>query len=149
MKILILNGPNLDLIGFRDPQVYGNRSLKDIEGAIRLWLEERGNPAEVEFLQSNSEGILIDKINSSHETCDAIIINPGALAHYSLALGDSLCAFPHPKVEVHLSNPLARGDFRKVLVTSACVDALVLGMGADGYTIAMDFILRRLASGNK
>ncbi len=138
-KILILNGPNLNMLGRRDPSIYGSESLPDIIARMRL------HSPDIEFLdfQSNHEGDLIDHIQQAwagEEPVDAIIINPGALAHYSHALADALRDCPLPKVEVHLSDISSREEFRRVSVTAPAVDRMISGLGADGYLHAVDYL---------
>jgi len=142
-KILVANGPNLDILGRREPEIYGTATLSDIEALLRKWLKKKGVDACLEFFQTNSEGELISKLNSSHGKYSGLIINPGALSHYSLALLDSLKAFPARKVEVHISNPLARGGERSRLLTAQAMDALFLGVGVEGYVYALSYLLAK------
>jgi len=141
MHILILNGPNLDLTGRRQPEHYGTQSLAGIEAELRKWAkawgERSGKPLELEFFQSNSEGELVDRLNGAHEGYHGVIINPGPLTHYSLALRDSLAALPIPKVEVHLSNLFAREAFRRRSVTGAVADGVICGFQAGSYLLAL------------
>ena len=141
MRVLVANGPNLDILGTREPEVYGTATLSDIEVLLRNWLKRKGVDVSLEFFQTNSEGELISKLNSSHGKYAGLIINPGALSHYSLALLDSLKAFPARKVELHISNPLARGGDRSRLLTAEAMDAVFLGVGAQGYVYALSYIL--------
>ncbi len=138
----MLNGPNLDLLGEREAEIYGSTNLKSIEGSLFSWLENNHPEVGLDFLQTNSESVLIDKLNSSHNAYNGLIINPGALAHYSVALRDSLKAFPAPKVEVHISNPIARENFRQTMLTAGAVNAVILGMGAYGYLLALQYLLK-------
>ncbi|MBT9172794.1 MAG: 3-dehydroquinate dehydratase [Syntrophomonadaceae bacterium] len=132
-KILVLNGPNLNWLGRRDPAFYGSSTLDELERQAAVQAAELGLVAE--FFQSNHEGALIDRIQQAQAA--AIVINPGALSHYSVALHDALLDFAGPVVEVHLSNIHAREDFRRRLVTAAAADGLVSGFGFDSYRLGL------------
>ena len=135
-KILVVNGPNLNLLGTREVGVYGTDTLADIEEKIGAYVRELG--IDVEFFQSNSEGALIDAIQNAAGTCDGVVYNPGAHAHYSYALRDAVKSVDVPVVEVHLTDISEREEFRrKSVIAPACV-ALVKGLGADGYCRAVD-----------
>ena len=140
-KIAILNGPNLDRLGQREPEVYGRATLADLEAALR---KEFGGTAELEFFQSNHEGALIDKIASLADAKTAgLVINGGALTHTSVALRDALVGAKLPAVEVHISNIYQREEFRhKSLTAPACL-AVISGLGLEGYHAAVRFLLRR------
>jgi 3-dehydroquinate dehydratase II len=139
-KIAILNGPNLDRLGKREPEIYGRATLADLEQALRA---EFGGKAELEFLQSNHEGALIDKIAALADgKFDGLVINGGAFTHTSVALRDALLAAHLPTVEVHISNIYKREDFRqKSLTAPACV-AVITGLGFEGYHAAIRFLLK-------
>jgi 3-dehydroquinate dehydratase-2 len=140
--ILVLHGPNTNLFGFREPEVYGRTTLEEIDHALRAWAKERG--VQLRIAQSNHEGVLIDEIHASIGTCDGIVLNPGGFTHTSVALRDALAAAP-PAVEVHVSNIMAREDFRKVdLLAPVCV-GVVFGFGPDVYRIGLDALTRYLA----
>lgn len=135
MKILVLHGPNLNLTGFREPDIYGKKPLEDIDAEIRQAAER--NNVELRILQSNHEGVLIDTIQEHRKWADAIVINPGALTHYSYALRDALVSVRLPVVEVHLSNLSAREEFRHQSVISPATVGQIAGFGAQGYTLAI------------
>ena len=135
MKILIVNGPNLNLLGLREPEIYGTKTYADLVALVRAEAEQLG--VETEFLQSNHEGALVDAIQGAYGTADGIILNPAAYTHTSVALLDALKAVGVPAVEVHISDPDAREPFRRVsYVRAACV-ATVKGRGLDGYVEAL------------
>ena len=141
MKILVLNGPNLGTLGRREPEVYGTRTLADLEATVTKRAGELG--LEVACRQSNHEGQLIDWIET--ESSDAIIINPGALSHYSLALADALRSTGKPVVEVHISNVFAREPERHRMVTATAAKGVISGLGFDGYLAALDYLARLTA----
>lgn len=138
MKVLVLNGPNLGTLGRREPEVYGTRTLADLERILAGHASELG--LELQCLQSNHEGALIDAIEREGAASDAIIINPGALSHYSLALADALRGSGKPVVEVHLSNVFAREPERQRMVTAAAARGVIAGLGFEGYLAALDYI---------
>ena len=137
MRILILNGPNLNLLGHRMPEVYGRETLDDVELLLRSRAEEIG--VELTFVQSNHEGVLVDTIHE-HRGCDGMIINAGAYTHTSLAIADAIEAVEVPAVEVHLSNVYAREEFRQVSYLSPVVWGQVVGFGYRGYLAALDLL---------
>ncbi len=140
MKILVINGPNLNMLGLREPQIYGSRTLKDLEQMILGHAEKLG--IEVEFYQSNHEGDLVDAIQSAYNRIDGIVINPGAYTHTSVAILDAVKSVSVPTVEVHISDPDTREDFRKLsYIRLACV-ATVKGKGFEGYLEAMDILMK-------
>lgn len=142
MKILVLNGPNLELLGEREPELYGNATLAHIEDMLESRALDAG--IELEFLQSNHEGALIDRLNGSGQTADAAIINAGALTHYSFALRDAITAFGKPVVEVHISNIFSREDWRSHSVTGAAARGVISGLGIHGYLLALEALLELL-----
>jgi len=139
-RIAILNGPNLDRLGKREPEVYGRATLADLEAALRA---EFGAVAQLEFMQSNHEGALIDRIGALADAkFDGLVINPGGYTHTSVALRDSIAGSGLRAVEVHISNVHKREEFRhKSLTAPACV-AVVAGMGLEGYHAAIRFLLK-------
>ena len=135
MKILVINGPNLNLLGLREPDIYGRRTYHDLIEMIRAEAEKLG--VAVEFVQSNHEGALVDAIQAAYGVFDGIVINPGAYTHTSVAILDAVKAVGIPTVEVHISDPDAREAFRKVsYIRAACV-ASIKGHGLEGYLEAL------------
>ena len=135
MKILVLNGPNINMLGIREPEIYGSRTYDDLVNLIKDEAERLC--IEVECLQSNQEGRLVDIIQYAYGKADGIVINPAAYTHTSVALLDAVKAVGIPTVEVHISNPDEREDFRKVsYIRSACIKT-ISGKGLDGYLEAM------------
>lgn len=137
--IVIINGPNLNLLGKRSPHIYGTRTLPEIIESVR---EAYPNQEILDF-QSNSEGAIIDLIHQFgyDRNCDGIVINPGAYAHYSLAIADAIAAVPIPVVEVHISNIHAREEFRHNSVTARAAKAVIAGCGTFGYKLAVEHLL--------
>ncbi|HCE08768.1 MAG TPA: type II 3-dehydroquinate dehydratase [Oxalobacteraceae bacterium] len=142
-SILLLNGPNLNLLGTREPEVYGATTLAEIEQAAATEANSRG--ARLVSFQSNHEGALIDRIQAAKaDGTDAIVINPGALTHTSIALRDALSAVAIPFVEVHVSNIHAREAFRHHSHLSAIAVGVICGLGPDGYLAAVEFAIKKL-----
>ena len=138
MKLLVINGPNLNMLGIREPQHYGSRTYAQLCSMIEKHCEEKG--IEVEIYQSNHEGDLVDKIQSAYENADGIVINPAAYTHTSVALLDALKAVSLPAVEVHISDVDSRENFRKIsYVRQACIKT-VSGHGFEGYLEAIDIV---------
>ena len=143
MKILILNGPNLQLLGKREMNVYGKTSLKEIENGLTKIASGLNSNLELSFFQSNYEGEILDKISSSFaENYDGIIINPAAYTHTSIAIYDALKALQIPVIEVHISNIYKREEFRKHSVTAAACTGQIIGLGADGYGLALQALTK-------
>lgn len=136
-KILVLNGPNLNMLGVREPAVYGSQTLADIENAMRA---EFDGKAELEFIQWNFEGALVDAIQSTD--ADGIAFNAGAYTHYSYALHDAIKSIASPVVEVHISNVYKREEYRHKSVIAAACAGTVCGFGADSYYLAITALLR-------
>ena len=137
-KILILNGPNLNLLGTREPEIYGRDTLSDIEQKCRLHGQAIG--CEIDFQQSNSEGEIVDWIQLAQQESDGIIINPAAYTHTSVAIMDALKQFKKPIVEIHISNIFNREPFRHHSYISPVANGIICGFGAHGYSIALDAI---------
>jgi 3-dehydroquinate dehydratase-2 len=137
-KIIIINGPNLNLLGNRENSIYGNSTLKDIENLCH----ENSNKKKLEcfFCQSNNEGELINFIQSAQNSYDGLIINPAAFTHTSIAILDALRALDKPKIEIHLSNIYTREDYRKKSITSEGVNGLICGFGGLSYILAVEAI---------
>ena len=135
-KILIINGPNLNLLGNREKNFYGDTSLKKIKSICEEKCSE--NNMEMEFFQSNHEGELLEKIHSVQNGFDGIIINPAAYTHTSIALLDALRATSKPKIEVHISNIYSREDYRRKSITSEAVNGVICGFGENGYLLAIE-----------
>ena len=137
-KILIINGPNLNLLGNREKKFYGDTSLERIRSICEKKCAE--NQMEMEFYQSNHEGELLEKIHSVQNDYEGIIINPAAYTHTSIALLDALRATTKPKIEVHISNIYAREDYRRKSITSEAVNGVICGFGEFGYLLAIEAI---------
>jgi 3-dehydroquinate dehydratase II len=137
-KILVLNGPNLNLLGTREPETYGKMTLTDIEGQMIVHAAGR---AQLQFLQSNAEHVLLDAIHAARLDTDFILINPGALTHTSIALRDALLAVQIPFIELHLSNVHAREAFRQHSYLSDIAKGVITGFGAQSYQLALEAAL--------
>ena len=141
MKILVINGPNLNMLGIREPGIYGSENYNSLLEKISAHAKEKN--IEADFFQSNHEGALVDKIQEAYGVFDGIVINPGAYTHTSIALLDAVKAVGIPTVEVHISDLSKREDFRRIsYIRLGCV-ASVIGKGTDGYLEAMDILLER------
>ena len=141
MKILVINGPNLNMLGIREPEIYGSQTYGDLIKMIDAEAEKL--EVEVKCVQSNHEGVLVDIIQSAYGKADGIVINPAAYTHTSVALLDAVKAVGIPTVEVHISNPDEREDFRKIsYIRTACVKT-ISGMGFEGYLEAIRYLCRR------
>ena len=138
-KYLLLNGPNLNMLGVREPEIYGRDTLDSIEAEVVAYGAERG--VQVDCFQSNHEGVLIDKIHEAHWRYDGIVYNPGAHTHYSYALRDAIGSVDTPVVEVHLSDINAREPFRAISVIEPVCIAQIKGKGKEGYKEALDVLL--------
>ncbi len=136
MKLLVLNGPNLNLLGEREPEVYGHTTLADIEAQVRT--KAQALSVEIDFRQSNHEGELVEWLQSARHDCSVVLLNAGAYTHTSVALRDAIAACPVPTIEVHLSNIYAREEFRhKSLIAPVC-HGQISGFGAHSYILAVE-----------
>lgn len=138
--VLILNGPNLNLLGEREPEIYGRESLADIEAACRAKAGELG--LAVDFRQSNSEAEMVDIIQKARKDAAGIIVNAGALSHTSIAILDALLAAKAPVIEVHLSNIYRREDFRRSSYVSQAATGVICGLGSQGYLLALEAVAK-------
>lgn len=142
MKLLVINGPNINFLGIREKSVYGTQNYDDLLGMIADKGQQAG--CTIEVFQSNHEGAIIDRIQDAYfDGTEGIVINPGAYTHYSYAIRDALASITVPKVEIHISNIMEREDFRKVSVTAPVCDKQIYGEGLDGYLMAIDYILAK------
>ncbi len=140
--ILLLHGANLNLLGEREPHIYGSTTLADYVAAVRRVADEHG--LDVEDFQSNHEGEIIDRIHSARQRCAAVLVNPGAFTHYAWSIHDALAAFSGPVIEVHISNPNAREAWRHTSVVSPVATGTIAGLGLHGYELAVQAIAQRL-----
>jgi 3-dehydroquinate dehydratase-2 len=140
-RVVVVNGPNLNLLGKREPEIYGTRTLDDLEQTVKAKAAELG--IDVSFYQSNSEGEIIDFLHQHGPRSLGIVINPAALAHYSLALYDCLQALALPVVEVHISNIHAREEFRSKSVTARAARGVITGLGFAGYELALEYLAKQ------
>ncbi|MFZ0013463.1 MAG: type II 3-dehydroquinate dehydratase [Acidimicrobiia bacterium] len=141
-RVLLINGPNLNLLGTREPEVYGSETLEDIVVELRSFAEERG--VELSDFQSNSEGEIVTAIQQARTTADGIVINPGAYTHYSIAIRDAIAGVDLPAIETHLSNVHAREPFRRESVLAPVCLGVVAGFGRDSYFVALEALIRHL-----
>jgi 3-dehydroquinate dehydratase II len=135
MRVLVLHGPNLDLLGEREPEIYGRQTLAELDEAIGACAKDLG--VDVRCEQHNAEGAIIDALHAARKQYSGVIINPGAYAHYSYAIRDAIAAIGIPTIEVHLSNIAAREGFRRASVTAGACRGVVSGLGAAGYLLAL------------
>ncbi len=147
-RILVLNGPNLNLLGTREPEIYGRTTLNDINEILRQRANEAGVDT-IDFLQSNFEGELVEAIQKARGRYDFILLNAGALTHYSIALRDAISAVPVPVIEIHLSNIHRREEFRRTSVISPVVMGQICGFGVDSYIAALDVAIRKIQKDTK
>ena len=138
MKILVLNGPNINMLGIREPGVYGSQSYAELLRLLQVWADELG--VQMEHYQSNHEGCLVDKIQEAYGKFDGIVINPAAYTHTSIAILDALKAVAIPAVEVHISDVKQREDFRQISYAGKACVKTIMGQGLDGYRQAMVFL---------
>ena len=138
-KIIIINGPNLNLLGTREPEIYGNESLEDLKSIVISHIEKNFPDMNVDFYQSNTEGEIVNKIQES-ASLNGLIINAGGLSHSSVSILDALLSIKIPKIEVHISNLFSREEFRQNSYVSKGVNGFVCGFGINGYLLAIDGI---------
>ena len=137
MKIAIINGPNLNLLGTREPDIYGNKSFEEYFKELKALFHDH----DLEYHHSNSEGVIVDKIQAAGSSCHGIVLNAGAYTHTSAAIGDAVAAISIPTVEVHISNVFAREAFRHKSFISAYARGLIVGFGLKGYKMAIESLL--------
>jgi 3-dehydroquinate dehydratase-2 len=142
--VLLLSGPNLNLLGEREPEIYGTATLAEHVAAARKEAERHG--LELEHAQSNAEADLVDAVQHARGRCAAIIVNAAALTHYAWSLSDALATFEGPVIELHLSNPIAREEWRHTSVIAPVADGLIAGLGGHGYVLAVDAAARLLGT---
>ena len=147
MKILVINGPNLNMLGIREPGIYGSENYNSLLEKISAHAAEKN--IEVDFFQSNHEGVLVDEIQAAYKKFDGIVINPAAYTHTSIALLDALKAVGLPTVEVHISDVSKREDFRQISYVRAACIATIAGHGTDGYLEAIDLLIEHKKSQKK
>ena len=140
--VLLLSGPNLQLLGTRQPEIYGSATLEDHVAAARAAAERCG--LSLEHVQSDAEGPMVEAVHAARGRCDAIVVNAGALTHYGWSLSDALAAFDGPVVELHLSNPNARESWRHTSVLAPVSDGTIQGFGGLGYELAISAVARML-----
>jgi 3-dehydroquinate dehydratase-2 len=143
MRVLVVHGPNLNLLGEREPNVYGTQTLAQIDETIGAAAKALG--LDVRCEQYNAEGAIIDALHEARKSCSGVVINPGAYAHYSYAIADAIAAIGIPVIEVHLSNIAAREPFRRKSVTAAACRGVVGGLGVSGYLLALRALAELLA----
>lgn len=141
MRILVINGPNLNMLGIREPDIYGRETYKDLENFVQTICDEKG--IDCELYQSNHEGGIVDRIQLAYGQVDGIVINPAAYTHTSVAILDALKAVAIPTVEVHLSDVSKREDFRQISYVSLVAEKRIMGKGFEGYRDAIDYLEQR------
>lgn len=144
LRILVVHGPNLNLLGKREPEIYGSQTLADIDAELSAAAKELG--VEVDSFQSNHEGELVDRIQQAMGDAQGILINPGGFTHTSVALRDALVATSLPVVEIHLSNVYAREEFRRLSYVSPVAVGVISGLGAQGYRFGLEALVARLSA---
>jgi 3-dehydroquinate dehydratase-2 len=147
MRVLVIHGPNLNLLGEREPAVYGTQTLDDVNAAIARLARELS--IEVRSVQHNAEGAIIDELHAARKTCDAVILNPGAYTHYSYAIADAIVAIGVPVIEAHISNIQAREAFRRTSVLAPVCAGSIAGFGMQSYLLALRAAAELIALGRK
>ncbi len=142
-RVLVVFGPNLNLLGEREPHIYGHESMEAISERLRQLA--RGQGVEVEFFHSNAEGAIIDRLHAARKSCGAVVLNAGALSHYSYALRDAIAAIQIPVIEVHLTNVVARGEFRSALVLAPVCKGVIYGLGIDSFLLGLQAAINLVA----
>ena len=137
-KLKIINGPNLNLLGTREPDIYGGNTLAEIENMVRKYARDNSFAFDIDFFQSNSEGEIVESLQDAGKNCNGVIINAGGLTHTSVIILDCLLAINIPKIEVHISNLFTREEFRHNSYISKGVNGLICGFGANSYLLAID-----------
>ncbi len=138
--VLVVYGPNLNLLGEREPHIYGRETMEEISAKLRTVASAEG--VELEVFHSNSEGAIIDKLHAARKTAQAVVLNAGALSHYSYALRDAIGAIQIPVIEVHMTNVIARGDFRTSLVLAPACKGLIYGFGVESFVLGLQAAIR-------
>ena len=141
MKILVINGPNINMLGIREPEIYGNQNYKTLLDDIEKWSEEMG--CQVECFQSNHEGAIVDKIQEAYGYFDGIVINPAAYTHTSVEILDALKSVGLPAVEVHISDVTKREDFRQISYAGMACEEHIIGKGIEGYKLAIQYLCNK------
>jgi 3-dehydroquinate dehydratase-2 len=141
-QIYIINGPNLNLLGDREPDIYGNKTLKDLEDDLNQIIKENDLDITLVFMQSNSEGEIVDQVQKAGKESSGLIINAGGLSHTSVSILDGLLSINIPKIEVHISNLFSREEFRQHSYLSRGVDGFICGFGINGYALAIQGLLK-------
>ena len=141
-QIFIINGPNLNLLGEREPVIYGNKTLEDLENELKQMVIDKDLNIGLVFMQSNSEGEIVDQVQKAGKEAAGLIINAGGLSHSSISILDSLLSIKIPKIEVHISNLFSREEFRQHSYLSKGVDGFICGFGINGYALAIQGLLK-------
>ena len=141
MKILVINGPNINMLGIREPGIYGNDNYESLLKKIKVWADELG--CETECFQSNHEGDIVDKIQQAYGKIDGIVINPAAYTHTSVAILDALKSVKIPAVEVHISDVAKREDFRQISYAGMACEEHIIGKGLDSYRMALEYLCKK------
>ena len=144
MKILVINGPNINMLGTREPEIYGSLTLADIEQGLKNFISENYPDVELLFFQSNIEGEIVEKIQQAHGVYDGILINAGGYTHTSVVIRDAIAAVQIPTIEVHMTNIHAREEFRHTSLLSGVCKAIVAGFGEDSYILALEGLVKTL-----